>query len=161
MRRSGELGRAVMDVLWDAGRPCTAKEVLDALPDRGLAYTTVITVLERLARKGTAHRERIGRSWRYTPAATRESYVSSLMMDILAQAGDRDAVLTHFARSVSEPEADVLREALDRPAAQEGEDGTGTAAADADTDADADPDADTGADADADADADAGGRPPR
>lgn len=128
MRRSGELGRAVMDVLWDAGRPCTAKEVLDALPDRGLAYTTVITVLERLARKGTAHRERVGRSWHYTPAAGRESYVSSLMMDVLAQAGDRDAVLAHFARSVSEPEAEILREALDRPAGHEDGAGTGSGA---------------------------------
>ncbi|MEO3766098.1 BlaI/MecI/CopY family transcriptional regulator [Streptomyces sp. B8F3] len=114
MRRSGELERAVMDVLWDAGRPRTAKDVLDALPDRALAYTTVITVLDRLAHKGTAQRERIGRSWHYTPAASRESYVTSLMMDVLAQAGDRDAVLAHFARSVSDPEADVLRDALAR-----------------------------------------------
>lgn len=115
MRRPGELERAVMDVLWDAGRPCTAKEVLAALPDRGLAYTTVITVLERLARKGTAQRERVGRSWTYTPAASREAFVSSLMMDVLEQAGDREAVLVHFARLVSGPEADVLRDALEQP----------------------------------------------
>ncbi|MBA4864297.1 BlaI/MecI/CopY family transcriptional regulator [Streptomyces sp. PSKA54] len=112
MRRSGELERTVMDVLWEAGKPCTAKDVLEALPGQDLAYTTVITVLERLARKGTANRRRTGRSWQYTPAASRESYVSSLMRDILGQAGDPEAVLVHFARSVSPPEAAALREAL-------------------------------------------------
>jgi predicted transcriptional regulator len=114
MRRSGELARAVMDVLWDADRPLTAKEVLDALPDEGLAHTTVITVLDRLARKGTTRRERVDRSWRYTPAASRAEHISSLMLDALAQTGDRDAVLVHFAHAVSTPDADVLREALDR-----------------------------------------------
>ncbi|MGP3968178.1 BlaI/MecI/CopY family transcriptional regulator [Streptomyces sp. 6N223] len=114
MRRSGELERAVMDVLWEAEGALTAKEVLAALPDQGLAHTTVITVLDRLARKGTARRERTGRSWRYTPAASREAYVSSLMMDALGQAGDREAVLVHFAHAVSTPEAQALREALEK-----------------------------------------------
>lgn len=114
MRRSGELERAVMDVLWEAaGTALTPKEVLAALPDRHLAHTTVITVLDRLARKGTARREHVGRSWRYTPAASREAYVSSLMMEALGQAGDREAVLVHFAHTVSTPEAQALREALE------------------------------------------------
>ena len=109
-----------MDVLWDAGDARTAKQVLDALPGRGLAHTTVITVLDRLARKGTVVRERVGRSWHYTPATSRESHVSALMMDVLAQAGDRDAALIHFARAVSGPEADVLRQALDRTVGEAG-----------------------------------------
>ncbi|MFF5718924.1 BlaI/MecI/CopY family transcriptional regulator [Streptomyces buecherae] len=112
MRRSGELERAVMEVLWNAGKPCTAKDVLATLPDQGLAHTTVITVLGRLARKGVALRERSGRSWQYVPAASRESYVSSLMMDVLGQAANREAVLAHFAKAVTGPDADVLRNAL-------------------------------------------------
>ncbi|MEV0502015.1 BlaI/MecI/CopY family transcriptional regulator, partial [Streptomyces spectabilis] len=112
MRRSGELERAVMDVLWEAGGPRTAKEVLAALAEEKLAHTTVITVLDRLVHKGLARREREGRSWRYVPAASRESYVSSLMMDALGRATDREAVLVHFAHAMSGPEADVLRDAL-------------------------------------------------
>jgi predicted transcriptional regulator len=126
MRRSGELERAIMDVLWEADRPLTARQVQAALPDESLAHTTVITVLERLARKGTAHRERSGRSWHYTPAASREAFVSSLMLDVLGQAGDRQAALIHFAHSVSTPEAQVLREALEQPKTPEPREGEST-----------------------------------
>ncbi|MFI2030191.1 BlaI/MecI/CopY family transcriptional regulator [Streptomyces buecherae] len=112
MRRSGELERAIMDALWEAQDPRTAKEVLATLAEEKLAHTTVITVLDRLTRKGLARRERVGRSWRYAPAASRESYVSSLMIDALGRATDREAVLVHFAHSMSGPEADALRSAL-------------------------------------------------
>lgn len=53
--------------------------------------------LSRLAREGTTTRQRTGRSWAYTPAASRESYISSLMRDVLGQAGDPEAALVHFA----------------------------------------------------------------
>ncbi|MBB5934078.1 BlaI/MecI/CopY family transcriptional regulator [Streptomyces zagrosensis] len=112
MRRSGELERAVMDVLWESREPRSAKEVLAALPEEKLAHTTVITVLDRLTHKGLARRERAGRSWRYAPAASRESYVSSLMIDALGRAPDREAVLVHFAHAMTGPEADALRSAL-------------------------------------------------
>ena len=71
-----------------------------------------MTVLDRLAKKGFARRERDGRAWRYRPAATREAYVAELMLTALAQTGDRDAALARFAQSVSGAEAEVLREAL-------------------------------------------------
>ncbi len=47
------------------------------------------------------------------PAATRETYVTELMLTALDQTGDRTAALTRFAQSVSGVEADVLRDALD------------------------------------------------
>jgi len=71
-------------------------------------------VLDRLAKKGFARRERDGRAWRYRPAATREAYVAELMLTALDQTGDRDAALARFAQSVSGAEAVVLREALSR-----------------------------------------------
>lgn len=112
VRKLGELERAVMDVLWDHGRPAAVREVVVALAERDPAYTTVMTVLDRLAKKGFVDRERDGRAWRYTAAATREAYVSRLMLDALAMTGDRDAALAHFAHSVSSPEAAVLSQAL-------------------------------------------------
>jgi predicted transcriptional regulator len=71
-----------------------------------------MTVLDRLAKKGFVRRERAGRAWRYRPAESREAYVAELMLTALGETGDRQAALTRFARSVSGPEADVLREAL-------------------------------------------------
>lgn len=108
----GELERAVMEVLWDRGEPAVVRDVARALAERELAYTTVMTVLDRLAKKGFVHRERAGRAWRYEPANSREGYVAQLMLDALALTGDRDAALTRFANSVSTPEAEVLSQAL-------------------------------------------------
>ena len=108
----GELERAVMEVLWDRGTPAAVRDVASALAERELAYTTVMTVLARLAKKGFVRRQRDGRAWRYEPENSREGYVAQLMLDALALTGDRDAALTRFARSVSGTEAEVLSQAL-------------------------------------------------
>lgn len=113
--RLGDLERAVMEVLWDRRTPVAVRDVADALADRGLAYTTVMTVLDRLAKKGFVGRQRDGRAWRYQPADSREGYVTRLMLDALTLTDDRAAALTQFARSVSTTEADVLRQTLDDP----------------------------------------------
>lgn len=116
MTRLGDLERAVMDVLWDRDAPATVREVGEALDGRGLAYTTVMTVLDRLAGKGMVERERAGRAWSYRPAAPREAYIARLMLDALDLAGERDAALVRFANSVSGTEAEVLRAALESQA---------------------------------------------
>lgn len=116
MTRLGELERAVMEVLWDRGTPATVREVAEALRDRDLAYTTVMTVLDRLAGKDMVERERAGRAWSYRPAASREAFIAQLMLDALDLAGSRDAALVRFARSVSGTEAEVLRAALEQQA---------------------------------------------
>ena len=103
-----------MEVLWQTESSLTVRQVSNGLTQRNLAHTTVMTVLDRLAKKGFARRERDGRAWRYRPAATREAYVAELMLTALDQTGDRDAALARFAQSVSGAEAVVLREALSR-----------------------------------------------
>ncbi|HEY7011140.1 MAG TPA: BlaI/MecI/CopY family transcriptional regulator [Streptosporangiaceae bacterium] len=113
MNRLGELERAIMDVLWESRDPLTVRQVSGKLIERDLAHTTVMTVLDRLAKKGFARRERDGRAWRYRAAATREAYVTELMLNALEQTGDRQAALARFARSVSETEAAALRRALE------------------------------------------------
>jgi len=114
VNRLGALERAIMEVLWETDTPLTVREVSAGLPQRNLAHTTVMTVLDRLAKKGFARRERDGRAWRYRPAATREAYVAELMLTALDQTGDRGAALARFAQSVSDPEAGVLRDALEQ-----------------------------------------------
>jgi len=112
VNRLGDLERAVMDVLWEIDEGLTVRQVSGRLADRELAHTTVMTVLDRLAKKGFAGRERDGRAWRYMPAASREAYVAELMLSALSQTGDRSAALARFARSVSDDEAQVLRHTL-------------------------------------------------
>ncbi|MCP2337246.1 BlaI/MecI/CopY family transcriptional regulator [Actinomadura rupiterrae] len=117
MKGLGELERTVMEVCWAREEaslaPATARDVSRALAgERDLAHTTVMTVLDRLAKKGFLDRERDGRAWRYRPVASREGYVTELMLGALDETGDRDAALAHFVRSVSQDEIDVIRQAL-------------------------------------------------
>src|SRR6266516_887957 len=84
MRRFGELEAVIMDRLWEWERPVLVREMVDALhDDRALAYTTVMTVMENLYRKGWLRRERDGRAWRYEPTRSRSSYTAALMSDAL------------------------------------------------------------------------------
>ena len=102
-----------MDVVWGAGRPLTAREVADALADRGLAYTTWLTVLGRLVRKGLLQRDDSARAHTWSPVASRADHVAALMEQALGQAEDRGAVLQHFVRSVGPEDAEALRRALE------------------------------------------------
>ena len=110
--RPGDLERAAMEVLWEAG-PVTARQLADRLAGRGLAYTTWLTVLSRLEGKGLVRRERSGRAHTYSAVASREDHIAVLMQSALGQAADREAALQHFVRTVSPAEADALRRALE------------------------------------------------
>ena len=115
MRQFGELEAAIMDRLWERGSPALVREVLDDLrEDRPLAYTTVMTVMENLHRKGWLRRERDGRAWRYEPTGSRSSYTAGLMSDALATSADHRTALAHFALQMSPRDAALLREALDQ-----------------------------------------------
>lgn len=109
----GELERAVMEALWSADEPVTARDVQDALAGRELATTTVLTVLGRLERKGLVSRERDGRAHRYRPVASREDHVAELMRDALDATPDRGAALARFLGSIPEDERAALRDLLD------------------------------------------------
>jgi predicted transcriptional regulator len=111
----GELERAVMAQLWAAHGPLTVREVHDRL-ERELAYTTVMTVLGRLAKKGVVRQERDGKAYRYAAASSREQLAASLMLDALGDVGeDRAAALVAFVDQVGPEEVAALRAALGRP----------------------------------------------
>ncbi|SFL10418.1 BlaI/MecI/CopY family transcriptional regulator [Geodermatophilus ruber] len=111
MASLGELERAVMDRLWSAGGSVSAGDLRDGLADRGLALTTVHTVLTRLEQKGfVVHDD--ARPRRFRPRATREEHAAELMHEVLGQAGDRQAVLARFVGGVDAEEARLLRELL-------------------------------------------------
>jgi predicted transcriptional regulator len=65
---------AVMKVLWARAGEATVRDVQEALePERSLAYTTVMTLLERLVRKGAATRRKQGRGYLYQPVLARDT----------------------------------------------------------------------------------------
>ena len=115
MRQLGELEAVIMDRLWEWGRPALVREVVEDLrPSRPLAYTTVMTVMENLHRKGWLRRERDGRAWRYEPAGSRSGYTAALMSDALGTSTDRRTALAHFVLQMSPHDVALLQQALDQ-----------------------------------------------
>jgi len=120
-RPFGDLEASVMDVLWTAQRPLLVRDVVELMrPERTLAYTTIMTVLDNLHRKGWVDREREGRAWRYEPRLDRQAYTALLMQEALVVSDDRVGVLARFVEQM-DPEdaaalADMLQGTEDRPA---------------------------------------------
>ncbi|MEL4356753.1 MULTISPECIES: BlaI/MecI/CopY family transcriptional regulator [unclassified Luteococcus] len=110
----GELETRIMENLWQQGKPASVREIHEnLLNEKPLAYTTVMTVLDRLAKKGVVHRERSGRAWLYTPARTRAELVVTALVEALADARDEQAdALAGFAGALTDSQRAQLRRIL-------------------------------------------------
>jgi predicted transcriptional regulator len=118
VRGFGELEAAVMERLWRADSPRTVREMHTELTaDRPLAYTTVMTVMDKLHRKGWLTREPVGRAYAYTTAISKDRYTADLMGEALATSSNRSAALLAFLDRLTPDEAAQLRAALDEQAA--------------------------------------------
>ena len=116
MNTLGELERSVMDRLWAEPGPQSVRDVHAALlRERELAYTTVMTVLDRLSKKGLVVRTQDGRAYRYAAAQSREALVAEVMHTALDDdQAHRTAALVEFVGRVSPEEAEAMRQALAR-----------------------------------------------
>jgi predicted transcriptional regulator len=115
VRGFGDLEAVLMQRVWDHGSPVTVRELFDELREgRPIAYTTVMSTMDNLHRKGWLTRERDGKAYRYTAVASREEYSARLMREALAEAGDTEAVLNHFVATIDGGQAEALRAVLDK-----------------------------------------------
>lgn len=118
-----ELQLAVMQALWQAGEASTA-EVQQAMAARELAYTTVATLLDRLAERGLLSVSRDGREKRFRPtvdeATVRRSMVGGLLSRLFG--GDPGALVAHLVeeRELDAEELGRLRRLLADHRAGEG-----------------------------------------
>lgn len=122
MRSLGDLESAVMRALWHRSGPMTVRELLEEMPDRALAHTTVITVAERLRHKGMLSRRRVGRAYAYEAAVSSEEHTARLLTEVLAGADDRSGALLRFAGRLDPATAEELRQALARASTSPGGD---------------------------------------
>ena len=116
-RPLGDLERLVMEQLWAADGALTVREVHERLAaTRELAYTTVMTVMERLSRKGHIAQRKDGRAYLYRPRASRSEMVAELLNDTLDDFSthDRQSALVAFVEDASATDLAALREALAR-----------------------------------------------
>lgn len=69
--------------LWDLGEANVRMVRERLMPKRPLAYTTVMTMLDRLARKQAVSRKKVGRSFTYTPLISREDIRQLAVKELL------------------------------------------------------------------------------
>jgi predicted transcriptional regulator len=119
VRGFGELEGAVMQHLWAADGGATVREVYEQMrQSRQIAYTTVLSTIHNLYRKGRLTREPEGKAHRYRPTASRAEYSASVMRDALSSGGDSEAILSHFVGQMSAEESQRLQELLRRHAGE-------------------------------------------
>ena len=113
MREFGELEMAIMDVMWAGDGPYVVREVRERLRyGRPVAYTTVMTVMNILHRKGVLQRDKLGRAWQYWPVEEREDHDARLMAEVLHSGGDQDVTMRRFLDRVNDDEIESLCSAL-------------------------------------------------
>jgi|ThiBio_1000_plan_1041568.scaffolds.fasta_scaffold03273_3 predicted transcriptional regulator len=115
----GELQIEVMRALWRLGRAASVDDVRNELPDRQRgAYTTVQTVLNRLAERGLLVRQRQGKAIFYATKVSEGDYYSRSVQETLASASDgaRRTALAHLVGDMDPGELDEI-EALAREVA--------------------------------------------
>ena len=113
MRGFGDLEAVIMDRVWEHAEPVTVRELHGELSaGRVIAYTTVMSTMDNLHRKGWLERVKEGKAYRYRPSASREEYSARLMREAMAEAGDAEAVLSHFVAQMDGAESAALRAVL-------------------------------------------------
>ena len=82
----GDLETDVMEAIWDRGQ-ATVHDVHERLAaaDRDVAYTTVMTVMSRLADKGLLEKRKDGAAYVYTPVASKEEFTRSTVGRVLSE----------------------------------------------------------------------------
>ena len=106
----GDLEAAIMECVWDLG-PVSVKQVHRCLlADRKIAYTTVMTVMSRLAAKGLLVSRPQGRAYIYEAAARREEFYAGVVRHFMSGAlkGVDRAVLAQFVDTVTERDIEQL-----------------------------------------------------
>lgn len=98
-----------MSILWQ-GEPMVVRQVVARLQGE-LAYTTVMTTLDRLYKKGLLARDRAGNAFVYRPAMTRDEYHQSLVEQTVGALMARSAgpVLAAFVATAAELDEDNLQ----------------------------------------------------
>ncbi|MSQ04256.1 MAG: hypothetical protein EXR71_20610 [Myxococcales bacterium] len=113
----GPLEAEVLDHVWKL-ETATARELFASQSQQGeRAYTTLMTTLDRLFRKGLLRRDKAGLAWRYAPAITRGAFeqkrVDALAARIVAQHGDAGlAAFVDAAAAADGPLLDRLEELI-------------------------------------------------
>ena len=107
----GPLEERVLNLLWKAPQAVSVRQVQEALGDE-LAYTTVMTTLDRLYKKGFLSRQREARAFRYFARTSREAFAAGLLRRSLGRLlpGSSQPLLASLVDAVGEHDRELLPE---------------------------------------------------
>lgn len=113
--RLGPLERRVMDALWQRGGDARVRDLQPDFAD--IAYTTLMTTLDRLHRKGLLERVSSGRAYAYRPRLSREQTQAAVargaLRELLSDGGSIEPVFSYLLEEVAQQDEKAL-DALDR-----------------------------------------------
>ncbi|MHB0915378.1 MAG: BlaI/MecI/CopY family transcriptional regulator [Thermoleophilia bacterium] len=121
----GDLEADIMEYCWQK-HPCSVKDVHAALAnEREIAYTTVMTVMSRLAEKGILERQQEGRAYLYTPTQSREGFCSETVTNVMSGLidGFGEPALSHFVDTIDSIDPGKLDELMRLIEAKKGRNG--------------------------------------
>jgi predicted transcriptional regulator len=107
----GTLELRVLEALWARGGEASVRDVLDVFPTA--AYTTLMTTMERLHRKGFLERRKDGRAYLYRPVSSRATMESGLVaraIEPLLRGGSAQPILSCLVDEVSRHDERLLDE---------------------------------------------------
>jgi BlaI family penicillinase repressor len=96
-----------MNMLWPMGEG-TVREIRDALASRRpRAYTTIMTIMDRLARKGVVERRKIGRAYTYRPNLSAENARAQALSQVIESffGGSKESLMAHLDGAQPKPRA--------------------------------------------------------
>ncbi len=120
----GDLQLAIMRVLWARGE-ATVADVHETLePERGLALTTIATMLAKMEKKGVVDHRTEGRRFIYRPLVTEDKVRRSMVADLTTQLfrGDVAALVNHLLseHDIQSQELAQLRDLIEAHEREEG-----------------------------------------
>jgi len=116
--KPSELEMQVLSVLWQNG-PCTARKVLELLPDKKKrAYTTVLSIMQMMEKKNLLTHQRKGNANLYRPLQDRETIVRPFISRVVSQVfgGSRLSMVESLLGTdkLNKEELEQLRTLIDR-----------------------------------------------
>ena len=111
----GELEKEIMDVVWESNLPVTVRSVYEKLKDkRKIAYTTVMTIMNRLVDKGLLKRKTFGKAYLYKAAYSKDRFLIRVSRQIIKNfvSSFGNEAIAHFAQEAEKLDPRKRKELL-------------------------------------------------
>lgn len=111
----GKLEKEIMEVVWRNNGPVTVRYVYELISKRRkTAYTTIMTIMGRLAKKGVLKAEPSGKAYIYQASLSKDKFLTKvsrqMIKNIISNFGD--TALAHFAKELEKLPADKRRDLI-------------------------------------------------